>query len=91
MNLRLIFGEDGLIRDVRFSVKLYYPQINKQNSLEVNLVSIEYHEAVCWFLHNKFIIYLDGIRAEGCCGGADVRLDMDVTHWMPLPPAPDAE
>jgi hypothetical protein len=41
--------------------------------------------AVCWFLHGKFHMHEDGIEASNHDGGATISLDMDITHWMPLP------
>ena len=29
----------------------------------------------------------DGLEAENYDGGACISLDMDVTHWLPLPPS----
>lgn len=41
--------------------------------------------AVCRLLHGMFYLHEDGITAENYDGGARPRLDMEVTHWMPLP------
>ncbi|EKN4696950.1 DUF551 domain-containing protein [Yersinia ruckeri] len=34
---------------------------------------------------------MDGLEASNYDGGAVVRLDMEATHWMPLPAAPEKE
>lgn len=47
--------------------------------------SIPPDAAVCWFLHGSFHFWDDGTVAENFDGGAEVRLDMTITHWFALP------
>lgn len=41
--------------------------------------------AVCCFYDGVFLPHTDGLEANNYDGGAVITLDMDVTHWMPLP------
>lgn len=38
-----------------------------------------------WFLHNHFNLMEDGITASNYDGGACISVDVNVTHWIPLP------
>ena len=35
-----------------------------------------------------FVAETDGLEAKNYDGGASISLDMDATHWMPLPKPP---
>ena len=48
-----------------------------------------YYFAAAYYLDkNCFSAETDGLEASNCDGGASIYLDMEVTHWMPLPEAP---
>ena len=44
---------------------------------------------VCRFLNGGFTPYTDGLLAKNYDGGATIKLDMQITHWVPLPPQPE--
>lgn len=43
-----------------------------------------YSMAACWFIHGEFRVY-DGLEASNFDGGAEIRIDFDVTHWFYAP------
>lgn len=46
--------------------------------------------AVCVFFDGKFHLHDDGLEIESSSGGY-ISMDIDVTHWMPLPLTPTEE
>lgn len=49
---------------------------------------IYYFAAARHLENNCFCAETDGLEASNYDGGASIRLDMKVTHWMPLPAPP---
>lgn len=49
-----------------------------------------YCAAAAWFIHGNFSP-MDGISASNYDGGASIEIDMHISHWMPLPAAPQKE
>lgn len=47
-----------------------------------------YSFAPAWWLHGEFNCKSGGLLASNYDGGATIELDLDITHWMPLPAAP---
>lgn len=50
-----------------------------------------YAAVASWFLHGRFNLMEDGISASNYDGGACIEMNLSVTHWMPLPAAPQQE
>lgn len=46
-----------------------------------------YFAAAIYFGNNYFSAETGGLEASNYDGGAHIYLDMEVTHWMPLPEA----
>lgn len=49
-----------------------------------------YCAAAAWFIHGNFSP-MDGVSASNYDGGASIEIDMHISHWMPLPAAPQQE
>ena len=49
---------------------------------------IYYFAAAIYLGNNHFSAETDGLEASNYDGGAHISLDMEVTHWMPLPEPP---
>ena len=49
-----------------------------------------YSAFAAWFIHGRFSV-MEGLSASNYDGGAIIEIDTPITHWMPLPAAPQSE
>lgn len=49
-----------------------------------------YEAVAAWYLHKSFRP-MDGLTASNYDGGAVIDMDIDITHWQPLPKPPTDE
>jgi len=47
-----------------------------------------YSFAPSWYLNGKFCCEPGGLEAYNYDGGAVIKFDLNITHWMPLPKPP---